>query len=118
MFDEICARLFGTGKENQKRLLIKLILISLLLVFITVILDISGGIVLVLLVWGWRALCACIGITQISKFFQYNVVIIVISIVAWLIVGTFAGIVVCIIGLIRFTQLEIERYNKKKSDSV
>ncbi len=118
MFDKICAKMFGTGKENQEKLLIKLILISLLMIFFVIILDINGGIVLVFLVWGWRALCACTGITQISKFFQYNVVVIVISIVAWLTVGTFAGIVVCIIGLIRFVQLEIERYNKKKNDSI
>lgn len=114
MFDKICEKLFGVGKENQEKLIIKLCVISVLMFFIAIILNIDGGVVLLFLVWGWRALCACIGITQIGKFFQSNIVIIIISVIAWLTLGMLAGIAVCIIGIARLVQLKIQRYKKQK----
>ena len=39
MFDKICEKLFGVGKENQEKLIIKLCVISVLMFFIAIILN-------------------------------------------------------------------------------
>lgn len=117
MFESICIKLFGEGEKNQEKLLIKLTLISSITFLIAVFMNVGGAIALPFLIWGWRALCACIGVTQISRFFEYNIVIIIISILIWLALGMFAGIFVSIIGVVRLIQLEIKRYKKRKNNN-
>ncbi|MCM1212109.1 MAG: hypothetical protein NC318_10940 [Blautia sp.] len=107
MFDSICNKLFGKEKEEQKKLLIKLVLVSLVLIIVAVVMDFKGAYAFMFIVWGWRALCACVGITKISQFFEYNIVIIIIAVLAWLTIGMVAGIGICIIGVIRLIQLMV-----------
>lgn len=112
MFDSICGKLFGTEKEKQEKLLVKLMLISLVSVVVAIIADFQGAYAFMFIVWGWRALCACTGITQISQFFEYNIVAIIIAVLVWLTIGMIAGVGICIIGTIRFIQLMVERCKK------
>lgn len=113
MFDSICEKLFGAGKENQENLLIKMMLFSLVSVVIAIVMHFQGMYAFMFIVWGWRALCACTGITRIGQFFEYNIVIMIIAVLAWLTLGMIAGIVVFVIGVIRFVQLMVQKYSKK-----
>ncbi len=113
MYDSICEKLFGVGKENQEKQLNKLMLMSAAMIIIAIITDFSGAYAFMFIVWGWRALCSCTGITQVSQFFENNIVIIIISVLVLLTIGMVAGIGVCIVGTIRFIHLMLERYRKK-----
>ncbi len=115
MFDKICDKLFGIGKEAQEKFLVKMMIISMVVFLVAIILHVNGAIALVLLIWGWRAMCACIGVTRIGKFFQYNVVIIVLAIAIWLALGVFAGLGVFIIGIIKLIQLKVVWHKEDKN---
>lgn len=113
MFDSICEKLFGTGKENQEKLLVKLILVSIAAVVIAVVAHFPEAYAAMFIIWGWRALCASSGIMQISKYFEYNIVIGIIAFLIWLTIGVFSGAGICVIGAIRFIQLIVEHYVKR-----
>ena len=114
MFDNICERLFGEGKEHQRKLLTTLLLVSLVAIIVAIAVDFKGAYAAMFLVWGWSAMRACVGMLKVGEHFEFNPVVIIIAGLAWLTLGVFAGAGVCIIGIIRFIQLIIERYIKKE----
>lgn len=112
MFDSICEKLFGKEKEDQEKLLAILLLCSLVITIIAVITSSRGLYGLMLIIWGWRVVCAFKSMISLGQFSEYNPVVMIIIFLVLIALGICAGVGILIIGIIRFVQLEVEKYRK------
>ena len=67
----------------------------------------SAVIVIAAYVWAWTFLKNWFGITTIGALFSGNIVIGVILFIAYLVIGYFIGLIVFLLGLIRYIQLKL-----------
>lgn len=116
MFDSICEKLFGIEKEDQEKLLAILLLCSLVITIIAAMMSSQAVFGAVLFIWGWRVVCAFKGMIRLGQFSEYNPVVMIIIFLVLIALGICAGAGILIIGIIRFVQLEVEKYRKAKGD--
>lgn len=115
-FEKVCAWLFGENKWQQekkiKRLLIITAIASVLIILLMVVDSVgyaAGMGAIIILIWGWgfvRATAAVVG--RIGVFFNNDMALFIISVILWLFLGLFGGMVSLILGIIRFIQIRRE----------
>lgn len=105
-------RLFGNTMEDQLMYLQPRVLLTapvIIIGFIAMVFGSSGSAVIAIAayVWSWTFMKNWFGITTIGAIFSGNVVIGVILFIAYLVIGYFIGLIVFLLGLIRYIQLKL-----------
>lgn len=106
-------RLFGSTINEQMNYLQPRVLITAPVIIFGFIAMAFGGesgsalIAIAAYVWGWTFLRNWFGFTTIGALFSGNIVIGVILFVVYLVVGYFIGLIIFLLGLIRYIHLLI-----------
>lgn len=105
-------RLFGNTPEEQLTYLQPRILLTALIIVVGLLAMLFGGsgdwiIVIAAYVWGWNFLKNWFGFTTIGAFFSGNIAIGVVLFVVYLIVGYVIGLIMFLIGAVRYIQLRL-----------
>lgn len=105
-------RLFGYTMDEQLMYLQPRVLLTapvIILGFIAMAFGSSGSAIIAIAayVWAWTFLKNWFGITTIGALFSGNVVIGVILFMVYLVIGYFIGLIVFLLGLIRYIQLKL-----------
>lgn len=107
--------LFGKTLYEQETQIIKLLKWTLAFIIIGVVLFFinrqwaNAMIAVIFLMWGWRVLMAVSGINKLSALFDYNIAVIVIIFILWLMVGYLAGMVCFLLGISRLIWLKTRK---------
>lgn len=104
-------RLFGNTMEEQLMYLQPRVLLTapvIIIGFIAMAFGSSGSAVIAIAayVWAWTFMKNWLGITTFGALFSGNIVIGVILFIAYLVIGYFIGLIVFLLGLIRYIQLK------------
>lgn len=104
-------RLFGYTMDEQLMYLQPRVLLTapvIILGFIAMVFGSGNSAIIAIAayVWAWTFLKNWLGITTIGALFSGNVVVGVILFIAYLVIGYFIGLIVFLLGLIRYIQLK------------
>lgn len=105
-------RLFGNTPEEQLTYLQPRILLTVLIIVVGLLAMLFGGsgdwiIVIAAYVWGWNFLKNWFGFTTIGAFFSGNIAIGVVLFVGYLIIGYVIGLIMFLLGAVRYIQLRL-----------
>lgn len=105
-------RLFGNTPEEQLTYLQPRILLTALIIVVGRLrccleAVVTGFIVIAAYVWGWNFLKNWFGFTTIGAFFSGNIAIGVVLFVVYLIVGYVIGLIMFLLGAVRYIQLRL-----------
>lgn len=105
-------RLFGNTPEEQLLYLQPRVLLTapvIIIGFIAMAFGSGGSAIIAIAayIWAWSFLKKWFGITTLGALFSGNVVIGVILFVLYLAIGYFIGLIVFLLGLIRYIQLKL-----------
>lgn len=105
-------KLFGYTMDEQLMYLQPRVLLTapvIIFGFIAMAFGSSGSAIIAIAayVWAWTFLKNWFGITTIGALFSGNVVIGVILFMVYLVIGYFIGLIVFLLGLIRYIQLKL-----------
>lgn len=105
-------RLFGNTMEEQLIYLqprVVFTVLALIVGFVVMAFGSNGGLVIAIAayVWAWTFMKNWFGITTIGALFSGNIVIGVILFFVYLVIGYFIGLMVFLLGLVRYIQLKV-----------
>lgn len=102
-------KLYGYTIDEQESYLKRMFMITIPMIIIGIFLP--QVLAIAALMWGWKFMCATMGINGAAGLFHHNIVVVIVLLFLWVTLGYFAGIINFIIGIVRFFSIKSIRKN-------